>query len=348
MKRLLAFLTVALLTLNSIPYPQRMMKTAILKVPDRTGTEAVNYDTVTRMAMELKSWPVLTQAGLEAHGTERNSGTYVIPGMKSSLSVDREGRPDTCLEMTPQGLAVTEDYLFISAYCHEKEHNSVLYMIDRRTHDFIKTVVLEGQPHAGSVCWDPIWKHLWVSTGYTNNASASYLRIRDIEKYSFTETGKPLPWQRTQKMTQLTRNSFMTCFDGQLFAGTFTLDEPTMRLQTFDLVPPGRMAHSGVIADSAIIGQQCQGIAMTDDYIFLTFSYGPYIPSKLCVYPKTATRFLKSDAIRSWQLPPCLEQPYAVDNTLYLMWESPARCFRNELMTHVDRVISVDIPRMMN
>ena len=208
--------------------------------------------------------------------------------------------------------------------------------------------MLGGQPHAGSVCWDPIWKHLWVSTGYTNNASASYLRIRDIEKYSFTETGKPLPWQRTQKMTQLTRNSFMTCFDGQLFAGTFTLDEPTMRLQTFDLVPPGRMAHSGVIADSAIIGQQCQGIAMTDDYIFLTFSYGPYIPSKLCVYPKTATRFLKSDAIRSWQLPPCLEQPYAVDNTLYLMWESPARCFRNELMTHVDRVISVDIPRMMN
>ena len=154
MKRLLAFLTVALLTLNSIPYPQLMMKTAILKVPDRTGTEAVNYDTVTRMAMELKSWPVLTQAGLEAHGTERNSGTYVIPGMKSSLSVDREGRPDTCLEMTPQGLAVTEDYLFISAYCHEKEHNSVLYMIDRRTHDFIKTIVLGGQPHAGSVCWD--------------------------------------------------------------------------------------------------------------------------------------------------------------------------------------------------
>ena len=45
MKRLLAFLTVALLTLNSIPYPQLMMKTAILKVPDRTGTEAVNYDT---------------------------------------------------------------------------------------------------------------------------------------------------------------------------------------------------------------------------------------------------------------------------------------------------------------
>lgn len=348
MKRLLSFLTVGLLILNSIPYPQLMMKTAVLKVSDRTGTEPVNYETVARMASQLRKWPVLTQAGIDAHTSERDSGTYVIPGMKSTLSTDTEGRPDTCVDMTPQGLAVTEDYIFISAYCHEKEHNSVLYMLNKKDHSFIKTIVLEGQPHAGSVCWDPVWKHLWVSTGYTNHASASYLRIRDIEKYDFSKTGQPLPWSRTQLLKELTRNSFMTCHNGQLYAGTFTLDEPTMRLQTFDLVPPGRMEHNGAVADSAIIGQQCQGITLTDDYIFLSFSYGPYIPSTLCVYPRTATRFLKSDAIRSWQLPPCLEQPYAVGNTLYLMWESPARCFRNEQLVHIDRVISLDISRMMN
>ncbi|WP_298070627.1 hypothetical protein [uncultured Faecalibaculum sp.] len=348
MKRLLAFLTTGLLIVNSIPYPQLMMKTAVLKVPDRTGTEPVSYETIAKMQQELAAWPVLTPAGLQAHEQEKNAGTYVIPGMKSTLSMDRDGRPDTCVDMTPQGLAVTDDYIFISAYCHEKEHNSVLYMISRDSHEFVKTIVLEGQPHAGSVCWDPVWKHLWVSTGYTNNASASYLRIRDIEKYSFSQTGKPLPWYRTQKLTQLTRNSFMTCYDSRLYAGTFTLDEPTMRLQSFDLIPPGRMARSGTIAGSAIIGQQCQGITFTDDYVFLTFSYGPYIPSTLCAYPRTATRFLKSDAIRSWQLPPCLEQPYALDNTLYLMWESPARCFRNELMTHIDRVLALDISRMMH
>ena len=33
--------------------------------------------------------------------------------------------PAVCTTMTPQGLAVTEDYVFVSAYCHAKKHNSV-------------------------------------------------------------------------------------------------------------------------------------------------------------------------------------------------------------------------------
>lgn len=324
-----------------------MMKTAILTMADHTSTEPVNYDTVSRMERQLKSWPVLVQAGLGANASVVQTGTYVIPGMSAALSLDKAGRPDTCLDMTPQGLAVTDDYLFISAYCHEHEHNSILFMINRKTHNYIKTIVLEGQPHAGSVCWDPTWKHLWVSTGYTDHASASYLRIRDIEKYDFSATGQALPWYRTERLQELTRNSFMTCHDDRIYAGTFTLDEPTMRLQAFELVSPGHLANNAQVIESSIIGQQCQGIAMNDEYVFVTYSYGPYIPSTLCVYPASADRFLKSDAIRTFRLPPCLEQPSVSGNQLYLMWESPARCFRNELITHIDRILTLDIEKMM-
>ena len=44
---------------------------------------------------------------------------YVIPGLKSTrtLQIRTSGTLDICTSMTPQGLAVTEDYMLISAYC---------------------------------------------------------------------------------------------------------------------------------------------------------------------------------------------------------------------------------------
>lgn len=35
--------------------------------------------------------------------------------------------------MTPQGLTLTENYLLISAYCHDHQHHSVIYVLDRIT-----------------------------------------------------------------------------------------------------------------------------------------------------------------------------------------------------------------------
>ena len=53
---------------------------------------------------------------------EREYGTYIIPGLKATqtLLTSEGDMPAMCTTMTPQGLAVTEDYVFVSAYCHAK------------------------------------------------------------------------------------------------------------------------------------------------------------------------------------------------------------------------------------
>lgn len=348
-RKAIAILCVVLLCINSIPWPSLIMGTRVPFILGSTYSAPASYTNFNQFVSHISKWKVL-EAGLQSYKNSPGQGTYIIPGLERTLSLNNDQNPDSCLEMVPQGLCLTDEYLLISAYCHDHKHNSVIYVLNRRTHKYIKTIVLEGKPHAGSIAWDAKYRHVWVTTGSTNKASASYLRIRDIDKYDFKKTGKALPYAYTARLTELTRNSFMTCFDNSLYAGTFTLDEPTMRLQQFDFVSAGHLANGKVsaeIAGSMIIGQQCQGIAMNDQYVFLTFSYGPYIPSTLCVYRKNQTRFLKSDAIRTFILPPCLEQPWVEDDTLYLMWESAARCFRNEQITHIDRVISLNVKKLM-
>ena len=46
---------------------------------------------------------------------EREYGTYIIPGLKATrtLLTSEGDMPAMCTTMTPQGLAVTEDYVFI-------------------------------------------------------------------------------------------------------------------------------------------------------------------------------------------------------------------------------------------
>ena len=71
---------------------------------------------------------------------EKEYGTYVIPGLKNTrtLLTEKGATPAMCTSMTPQGLAVTEDYVLISAYCSTQKHNSVIYVIDKEKHNFYK------------------------------------------------------------------------------------------------------------------------------------------------------------------------------------------------------------------
>ena len=70
------------------------------------------------------------------------SDTYVIPGLKSTKTMRSDDAHEfcACTSMTPQGICVTEKYLIISAYCRTQKHNSVLYVLDLETREFLKEI----------------------------------------------------------------------------------------------------------------------------------------------------------------------------------------------------------------
>ena len=114
-----------------------------------------------------------------------------------------------CTSMTPQGLAVTEDYVLVSAYCSTQKHNSVIYVIDKEKHNFIKEVILPGQPHVGGLAYDPEHKLLWYSSNINGIAQAVSIKMDTIEAYDYDDSHLPVDTFQIVSLYGIVRDSFM-------------------------------------------------------------------------------------------------------------------------------------------
>ena len=115
-----------------------------------TNQDAAVYSLRGQIQM-LSQQEELNTFAFEGRKKEKEYGTYIIPGLRYTRTfLNAEGtKQAVCTSMTPQGLAVTDEYVLVSAYCHTEKHNSVIYVINKETHRFIKEVVLPGLPHVG-------------------------------------------------------------------------------------------------------------------------------------------------------------------------------------------------------
>ena len=154
---------------------------------------------------------------------EKEYGTYVIPGLKNTrtLLTKKGATPAMCTSMTPQGLAVTEDYVLVSAYCSTQKHNSVIYVIDKENHNFIKEVILPGQPHVGGLAYDPEHKLLWCSSNINGIAQAVSIKMDTIEAYDYDDSHLPVDTFQIVSLYGIVRDSFMTFYKGCLYVGCF-------------------------------------------------------------------------------------------------------------------------------
>lgn len=64
-------------------------------------------------------------------------GMYKIPGLNETETLSlATGKIVKSQTMTPQGIALTDKYVLISAYSHDHQNHSVIYMLDRQTHRY--------------------------------------------------------------------------------------------------------------------------------------------------------------------------------------------------------------------
>lgn len=331
-----------------------------------TNTNAVNY-TMADFLFSLEYYNDI-YTSVRKNGPS-DYGTYVIPGLKATKTTTASGKMAMCTSMTPQGLAVTDKYLIISAYCYTHSHNSVLYLLDKETHKFLKEIVLWDQSHVGGLAYDSEHHILWISGQKNGVAYANSYTIDQLELYDLNRNKKPLPFHSQDPLYTLTRNSFMTYHDGDLYAGYFSLDGDSV-IEQYPIMSNGKLllASNRKISNSrnldilaqyalptsiADISRQVQGIAFAGDYIFLSQSYG-LGESKLRIYHNTLDDpdtkkydFRDENAIRTITLPSKLEQIYVSDTKVYMLFEGGAYSYRWEPIFNVDRVISIDLERMI-
>lgn len=308
----------------------------------KTDTRPEVYATVKGMEEALEGYPAVKELGLEPYKAEKDQGTYVIPGLQKSASLSFSGKPSTCDCMTPQGITVTDDYLMISAYCHDHVHHSVIWVLDKDTHEYVKTVVLEGMPHTGSIAYDAAHDVVWVATHVKGKATASTISMDDIE--SSQET-KAVPWQRTFELEGLPVDSCLCMDQDSLVAGTF---EKTgeVHIRWYDIGSEGLKGREEKIRpkETRTFGANLQGIAVADGHVITASSDGPDLTSKLTVYPEDMEDLDKP--VAQVDLPPRLEQISLSGSVLYANFESGAKPYRDEGVV-VDRVLSLDMDRIL-
>lgn len=324
----------------------------------KTNEDAAVYTLQEQMEV-LKGFEELYRLSFMACEKDKHCGTIVIPGMiatKDLIKNDNTKKYElsACTSMTPQGLCFTDDYILISAYCHNGTHNTVLYVLDKESHRFIKEIVLEGRPHAGGLAFDQRNQCVWISTGSKGKASASAITTEMIEKYNIETCRKPIEYKYEYDLHAIERNSFMACDNGHLYIGFFSDDNNGVLQKyrinefggldtTFD-TKYGTRKNIALPIEIKKIPDKVQGIAFYKDKVLITQSYGMQ-KSKLTVFNSFDTWISsnKDAVLKQITMPQMMEQVYIDGDKMYVIFESAADAYRAQPIPKVDRILKLNL-----
>lgn len=282
--------------------------------------------------------------------------TYTVPGTIQTTTLvaigEKKGELDTAEDMTPQGLAMTEDYVLISAYSKSKTYNSVIWVLERTSGDYIKTIVLPNRSHVGGLAYDPHHHLIWITTtDKENDAQISAFNLDKLNSYDFTESEEAIDLDYIINLDDIWRSSYLTYHENKLFVGYFDKDI-LGHLGVFSLDKNGLPLKNGSsdnrYAPEKIIDtpEQVQGLTFYQDKLIFSQSYGSK-DSKLLYFTNPGLDKWESleeniNLDKSLTTPAYMQQIITQDDHLFLLFESSAVQYRDKpTISPMDRVIKI-------
>jgi hypothetical protein len=344
--------TIGLLTKNG--------KIERLAFAEETNTEAT-LGSLETLEDGLSKHPELYKVVFDEEGVDPEENTYVIPGMDETLTLHHDHEEaDICTTMTPQGLAVNKDYLFISAYCQTKEHNSVIYMLDKKSGSFIKEIVLYGIPHAGGIAFDTNHDLLWVTSEKDDTAQVITLSLADIEAYDFAASPEPIAYTDNIDLPEIKRASTITVHGDDLYVAHFDEEDISVmhrylistkenedgkEVHTLDT---GKSTEEASPDDVDKIGKEIQGLAFYQEKLMLSRSAGREKDSTLLSFDRLKENedFTDKNANTEITMPSYMEQIVVDGKHLYILFESGAYPYRDHGNPSIDRVLRMNIDNL--
>ena len=319
-----------------------------------TSTYPVDNKTYLSQIWEMSTEPEFYHLGMYGKDISNGYGMMTIPGLASAQTLSSKVMDnECCTSMTPQGLAVTDRYTFISAYCSTKKHRSVIYVIDTKTRQYIKTLVLKDTTHAGGLAYDTKNNVLWVSSymsveendQVTKRASISCLTLSSIKAYDFNVTHKPIQF-RNKCAVMFPATSFITFYDGHIYAGYWKKDNHGYSMAASYEIINGVIAIADVPYEAFYIPGSVKWLQVYRNEIIFSISYG-VDESRIEVYDTesgelSSVNYSKETPRQELKLPQKLEQIYSYNGQLYCLFESGSYAYRLTAPVCMDRVVALD------
>jgi hypothetical protein len=308
------------------------------------------------------SLPLLTQEPIDnathVQGAEKGG---IIPGLKQGA--------------IPQGLAYDNDSsLLMLTHYFPGDAPSCISILDVSSSELLVVKWLRSPDrdfingHVGGISTDG--NYLWVSSGGS---------VYKFLKADILDRNQKMDVEALSQFPVETRASYCTYYNGLLFVGEFANYSFPYIYRIWRPTDPshhqkdqkGRKKYAWICAyDSKSdmktpvrvlsVRQKVQGIAITDDYIFLSISYGQRKNSKLAIYRNPFSepphRHVESESgeqvplwfldesswLKTISLLPMTEGIAVVDGKLAVLYESAAEKYRDDTPAPVDRILYYD------
>lgn len=332
--------------------------------PENSQTTSTALYSLKTQRTLMTLMPEVKAAAFNGRAAEIDYGTYVIPGLNGTETqvFGEKGTSCICTSMTPQGLAVTENYVLVSAYCFSKTHNSVIYVIDKKTHEFVKEIVLRNKSHVGGLAYDPIHRNIWIAGMSRGIPQVNAITLKQLEEYSFQKENLPITYSQSYDLYAIARSSFLTYHDKSLYVGYFTENTASI-LEEYAITDDGTLATQlltdsldksdaitpiALPSDMRVITEQAQGVAFYKDKLLFSHSYG-VLPSSLQVFHNSLQKLLEEDAaVQDIRFPEKLEQIYVDGDDLYVLFESAAYGYRASSLFKIDRILKLNLNTLLS
>ena len=244
--------------------------------------------------------------------------------------------------MVPQGIAMNDEYIFLSMYDSLKISRSMIYVFD---FDFNlkRKVLLDSYSHVGGIAIDEVNNCIWTSGTYGSVCAYSIddiLSKKEVNALFKDDTvGENLINYRGQRAV-----SFLTIDDSKLFVGNYTcIDDGTLKV--YDICnEDGKLSLEYITNYS--IPTMVQGVSFyvfdEQEYILFSRSCGDGVDSFVQMYKFDEKFDYHNTESVNFRLDPMLEQICVDDNRmLNCVFESNAVPYKGKDKENDFRVFSL-------
>ncbi|WP_125769142.1 hypothetical protein [Lapidilactobacillus wuchangensis] len=282
--------------------------------------------------------------------------SFAIPGLDQTLtlSMGHPARLSTSRQMDPQGLAITDKYIIISAYSRDHYHHSVLYVQSKKTGLHVKTIVLPGDSHVGGLAYDPLNRRLWIATKRKHHAALAALDEANLDHDNFAKSRRAVAYDAMVLLPMLADASYLAYHDNQLSVGYFDKNAAGTLID-LPITATGQIIAPTAIATNSVrhfyTEKDIQGISYYKNYLIFSQSYGAQ-DSKLLVFKNPDNHgdidLDRDEVIASVNLPPYLEQIKTIGPDIYLLFESASLRYRDTFKGfHADHVFKIKFAELL-
>lgn len=268
------------------------------------------------------------------------SKSFILPGMKNTNVGGFNAK-----RMVPQSLAFAGNYLLISAYDYSKAQESVIYIMNKKTRQYISCIVLPHKGHVGGMAYDGT--NLWLAYGKKmQSIKYSVILSAANKKKQFTEI-----YRFASVCAAMDTVSYITYYKGKIWAGAYNekvqkymygysilnkSGAPSLQ-KTHQILMPNRTQGAAVTKDGKlIISRSCQTKSGKSGFISQLVTYKPSWNFSSAVIKKNKKK-------KTVKMPPMNEGIAISGSYLYVVYESPAF---SECKAPVDRVTAFKLSKV--